>query len=117
RDHTLRVVLRCLELDASYFYAAPHRELAVLLSWTPGADLERAKQHFDAALASAPQYLETRVLYADSYAARKGDRELYKHELEVVLATPDTVLPDVIPEQRIEKARARRLLDQIRDRF
>jgi hypothetical protein len=114
RDRLVKLMQRCLELDPAFLYGAPDRYLGALYA---GSDLEKSQQYFQAALRRAPAYLGTHYLYAEAYAARKHDRELFQKELELVLSSPEDALPDVVPEQRIEKQRARRLLDRINEKF
>jgi hypothetical protein len=57
------------------------------------------------------------VLMAESYAVKKQDRALFAKLLDEVLATPDAVIPDLVPETRIEKDKARELKAKIDDLF
>ena len=48
---------------------------------------------------------------------RTDDRELFMKLLEHVLAQPVDVLPDVVPEQKIQQRKARALFDQADELF
>ncbi len=106
--------------DANYFYGAGDRLLGTYYAKAPaafGGDLELSKQHFDASLAIAPDYLGTKVLMAQYYATKMQDKELFQRLCEEVLAADPASLPDLVPEQKLEQGNAQRLLDQIDDLF
>jgi tetratricopeptide (TPR) repeat protein len=111
---------RCMQLDDEYFYAAPHRYLAVLYARAPkiaGGDLDKAKYYFERAIKAAPHYLATRVLWAEFYAPKVKDRTGFERELKYVLEQPDDVVPDLVAENRLEKKKALELLATIDQRF
>ena len=115
-----RNIERCLVLDENYFYSAPHRYLGVIYAKAPaiaGGDMGEAKKHFDASLANSPNYLATRVLWAEFYAVKAEDKDGFRRELEYVLNAADSVIPEVTAESKIEKKKAKNLLAQIEDKF
>jgi hypothetical protein len=116
RDQIAKIIARCQGLDPSFFYAAPDRLLGAFYALL-GDDLERSRRHFEAAIATAPDFLENHVLYAQSYARRRADRELFQRELLLVLAAPAGALPDAEPEQQLARRRAERLLATLGPRF
>jgi hypothetical protein len=61
----------------AYFAAVP--EFA-------GGDLARSRDHFQASLDRAPEYLGTYVLMAELYATRAHDEGLFRTALDAVLA-------------------------------
>ena len=118
KDRVKGVLERVLALEETFFHGAPHRYFGVYWSLLPvGRDLDKSKQHFDKSLAIAPNYVGTKVLMAESYAVKKQDRALFARLLDEVLATPDEVIPDLVPETRIEKDKARELKAKIDDLF
>jgi hypothetical protein len=120
RTRALSFVERCLELDESYYYWAPHRWLGAAYARMPrvvGGDLKRSRAHFDKALAAWPHYLATRVLWAEFYATKAGDKAGFRRELQAVLESKDDVDPELIAENRIEKKKALELLGTIDSRF
>ena len=118
KDRVKGVLERVQALDETFFHGAPHRYFGVYWSLLPvGRDLDKSKQHFDKSLAIAPNYVGTKVLMAESYAVKKQDRALFARLLDEVLATPDEVIPDLVPETRIEKGKARELKAKIDDLF
>ncbi|MFC1609904.1 TRAP transporter TatT component family protein [Myxococcota bacterium] len=108
------VMQRVLELDPSFFQAAPHRFLGSFYAEVPaflGGNLDKSREHFEAALTVAPDYLDTKVLYAELYAPRVEDRALFDRLLGEVVAADPSVIPGLEPEQHMAQSRARRLLD------
>jgi hypothetical protein len=118
KDRVKGVLERVLALEETFFHGAPHRYFGVYWSLLPvGRDLDKSKQHFERSLAIAPNYVGTKVLMAESYAVKKQDRALFAKLLDEVLATPDAVIPELVPETRIEKDKARELKAKIDDLF
>ncbi len=120
KDRIFRVMKRIAELDADYFYGASDRYFGAFYAVAPsfaGGDVEKSRQYFESSTKKAPYYLATHVLIAENYAPKVQDRALYERELKFVLDTPADSLPDVIPEQQIEKKKAERLLKQIDEKF
>jgi len=79
---------RSLELDETYFAAAPHRSLGSLLTQLPGGNLNEARTHFERALEIAPEYLENKADFACGYAVKAGNRALFDRLVEEVLQAP-----------------------------
>ena len=111
---------RVTELDRTFFYGAPDRYWGAFYAAIPGlmgGSLSKSKEHFEKSLKIAPYYLETKVLYAEFYAVKKGDKKLFKELLNEVLKGDVNVYPDVIPEQKVAKDKARELLKRINELF
>ncbi|GIW71792.1 MAG: hypothetical protein KatS3mg102_1334 [Planctomycetota bacterium] len=119
KNRIFAIMSRVHELDERFWYAGPHRYFGVYYTKIPfpGGDLEKSRQHFERAVALAPHYLETKVLFASEYAVKAQDEELFRRLLGEVLATPDDVLPDLVPENRVAKKTAQQLLDSIEEYF
>ena len=82
-----------------------------------GRDLEKARAHFERSMEIAgPDYLLTRVTFAEFYARYAFDRELFERTLQdVVDAAPD--VPEFTLMNSVAQMRARELLDQIDEYF
>jgi tetratricopeptide (TPR) repeat protein len=119
KDDVAATMEHVLSLDESFFYAAPHRYFGVYRTKIPfpGGDLPASKQHFEKAIALAPNYLDTKVLYAEAYATKAQDEELFKRLLGEVVAAPDDIIPELVPENRNAKRVAQQLLDDIEEYF
>ena len=100
---------RVMAIDEKYFEAAPHRYFGAFYAIAPsfaGGDMDKSEKEFKKAIEMAPNYVGTRVLYAVEYAKKKKDRALFDKLIAEALATPDDVLPDLIPETKNEKSKA-----------
>lgn len=108
------------ELDPTWYYGAANRYLGVFYSKVPsiaGGDMELGWKCFQKSLEVAPNYFGTHNLIAEIWATQMQDRALFESELRFVLDTPVTVLPELVPLQRIEKVKAQALLDRIDEFF
>ena len=120
KGYIAKMMTHCLALDETAFYAGPVRYWGAFYAVAPGfagGDMTKSKEHFERAKEMNPEYFGTYVLYADAYAEKAQDRALFKSLLEHVINTPSDVLPEMIPEQDIEKAKAKAFLDQIDELF
>jgi len=120
KDRIKSIMEHAQKIDENYFYGAPHRYFGAFYAKAPsfaGGDMDKSKQHFDRSLEIAPDYLGTKVLYAEYYAAKSGDRELFDRLLNEVLNADPKVLPDIIPEQQMEQAKAKILVGQADEIF
>lgn len=110
------LIERVEKVDARYFYSAPSRYWGAFYSLAPsfaGGDLKKSLKYFEKSISEAPQYLGTKVLMADTYYIKTNDKTNFKKILEEVLATSDEIEKDLIPENRLEKKKARKLLDKM----
>lgn len=115
QDRIRYAARRAFELDRSFAHGAPDRVLGLLDANLPnddGADPIAAVEHFEAAIAEAPEYLPNRLDYAIAYARPRGDRALYLRLLAQVASADPRIAPDALEENRQAQARARRLLAQ-----
>ncbi|MCG3174890.1 MAG: hypothetical protein GMKNLPBB_03190 [Myxococcota bacterium] len=120
KEDIFQVMKHVLELDAKFFHAAPHRYFGAYYAVAPafaGGDLKKSQKHFERALELEPDYLGTKVLYADTLAPKLRDKDLYVKLLNEVLAGDTEKLPDVAPENRLEKKKAEWFLSLAEDRF
>ncbi|MBN21179.1 MAG: hypothetical protein CL678_07815 [Bdellovibrionaceae bacterium] len=108
------------DLDPKYFYGAVNRYWGAYYAIAPffaGGSMEKSSESFKKSFSSQNHYLGSHVLFAETYAARKGNKELFKKELEWVINADPTVLPEIIPEQIIEQRKARAMLQNIDEYF
>lgn len=105
-------------LDENFFHGAAHRYFGVYWAKLPfGKDLKKSRMHFEKSIELAPNYLETKVLFAEHWAARSDDEALFKKLLNEVIATPVNVDATLIPENQNAKRTAQRMLKNIDDFF
>lgn len=129
KDRIRGVMTRVLELDTEatfgkqgFFHGAVDRYFGSFYAVAPGfagGDMDKSKAHFEKSLEKAPYYPGTRVLYADTWATKKGDRALFDKLLADVLALPDQGPDgtDIAPEIKVEKEKAKELQAQAGERF
>lgn len=112
KDKIKAVMDKVLSLDPEFFHAAPHRYFGAFYAVAPGfagGDMNKSKEHFEKAISLAPNYAGTRVLMAETYAAKLKDRELFTKLLDEVIALDDNAIPDLVPETKNEKEKAKEL--------
>ena len=120
KGYVAKMMTHCLALDETAFHAGPVRYWGAFYAVAPsfaGGDLGKSKEMYDKALKMVPENLATYVLYADTYATKVQDRALFERLLKHVIDTPSNVLPDMIPEQDVEKKKAQAFLDNIDEYF
>ncbi|HCP48135.1 MAG TPA: hypothetical protein DIU15_19005 [Deltaproteobacteria bacterium] len=120
KGYVAKLMSHCLALDETSFYAGPVRYWGAFYAVAPGfagGDMTKSKEHFEKAKAMNPEYFGTYVLYADTYAIKTQDRELFKSLLQHVVDTPSDVLAEMTPEQNAEKKKAEAFLARIDDLF
>lgn len=101
---------KILSFDENFFYAAPHRFLGVFNIKAYGGDLLTAKNQFEIAVKIAPHYLGNRTLYAEYYAVKANDKDLFLKQLNLVINTPIDSSLEIAPENHYELLLAKALL-------
>lgn len=120
KDEIRAVMTRCLELDRYYFFAGPDRYFGAFFSIAPtyaGGDLDRSRQHFEESIRREPNYFGSHVLFAENYAVKSQDRELFESELRYVLDGDPNSLEGAEPENRAEVRKATALMERIDELF
>jgi tetratricopeptide (TPR) repeat protein len=108
------------KLDPVYFYGAAPRYWGGFFAVAPsfaGGDMNKSKANFEKSLKIAPEYLGTKVLMAEVYYTKMGDKVRFKQELESVLASNQDKHPELGPENALEKRKAQKLLKNIEELF
>jgi tetratricopeptide (TPR) repeat protein len=102
-------------LDPSYWYYAADRYLGGFYTKIPfpNGNLVESSKHFDKAIQGAPNYLATKVIYAEMNAAKGGDRALFQRLLDEVIAFDLSTAPEIQPENAGEQKKAKFYLDDI----
>ena len=72
---------------------------------------------FDKALSLDNTYFGTKVLYAEYYAAKAEEQELFENLLNEVVSGDPNILPDLSIEQALEQKKAKALLAKVDDLF
>lgn len=106
---------KAASIQADYFYRGPDRFFCAYYTKLPGllgGSVSKAIVHGRKAVEAHPNYIGNRVFLAEAYL-KDGKEDLARRELEAAIAVPEAALPDVIPEQRLEKKKAEALLKKI----
>jgi hypothetical protein len=107
---------RVLELDANYNYGGAYRffggYFALVPSITGEQDIVKSKEMFEKALKSGPEYLDTKVLFADAYCTHSQikDITLFRKLLKEVQEADISSNVGILPENKSAKEAAKRLL-------
>jgi len=115
------LIRRAQELDEGFYYGGPDLFLGVWLASRPaiaGGDLQKAQRYFLRALDFGKgKFLMAYVYYADTYARRALDKELFVSTLNKVLETPADISPELSLVNTIAKKKATELLRHVNEYF
>jgi hypothetical protein len=118
KDRAYAIMQRCKTLDNDFWYGGPSRYLGAYWLKIPfGKSPEKSKANFEASIKSAPQYLDTKLLFAENYAVRTDDEALFKKTLQEVLDSADDIDAELVPENKNAKRIAKKMLDDMDDYF
>ena len=119
-----RVVLlmdRIINLDETYYYGGAHLFMGIYKSARPkafGGEPEEARRHFERAIEIGKgDFLMTYVYYAENYATKTFQRDLFLSLLRTVLETPPDRVPELTLINTLAKTRAQELIDDVEDYF
>lgn len=107
------------KFDPKFFYNAADRYWGAYYAIAPGfagGSMPKSKKRFEKCIKAAPAYLGTKVLYADYYMVKEEDEDNYKRLLNEVINAKLTD-KSIMPENRIEKLKAKKLLKMIDEKF
>jgi len=101
--------------DPTYWYNAADRYMGGYTTKIPfpSGDLPKSREYFDRAIAAAPQYLATKVVMAEMFATKAGDKALFERLLNEVIAFDLDQAPELRPENAAEQKKAKYYLDDI----
>jgi TPR repeat protein len=112
---------RALELDEGFYYGGPHLFMGIWFASRPkiaGGDLKKAQEHFLKALKLGQgNFLMAYVYYANYYARKMMDKDLFISTLQKVLETPADTSPDLVLVNTVAKKQAKELLSHMEEYF
>jgi len=112
---------RALVLDETFYYGGPHIFMGVLYASRPqvaGGNLDLSKRHFLKAIElGRGKFLMAQVYYADYYARKAFDRELFVTTLKKVLDTPADTVPELTLLNTVARDKAEALLGKTDEYF
>lgn len=117
----IKAMIKTVEkLEPDYFYGAISRYWGGFYSIAPsfaGGDMKKSKEYFEKSISISPEYLGTKVLMADVYYTKVGDKKEFEKSLKEVLASKFDTHPELGPENALEKKKAKKLLEKMDDLF
>jgi hypothetical protein len=112
---------RMLEIDEAFYYGGPHLFMGIWFASRPkiaGGNLDIARYHFERAIElGRGKFLMTQVYYAQYYAKKRFDKDLFTATLEAVLRTPVDVEPDLTLMNTVAQQKATVMLKEADDYF
>jgi hypothetical protein len=112
---------RVLVLDESYHYGGPHMFMGLWFGSRPkmaGGNLSLARTHFLKAIEIGQgKFLMAYIYYAEFYAKKVFDKELYLSILESVHKTPADIVPELTLLNTIAHKKAAQLIQQADEYF
>ncbi|CAB1071806.1 hypothetical protein D1AOALGA4SA_1350 [Olavius algarvensis Delta 1 endosymbiont] len=112
---------KVLELDEGFYYGGAHIFMGILNGSKPkmaGGNPDLARKHFLQALElGRGEFLMTYLYYADYYAKKTFDKELYVATLETALKTPADIIPDLTLLNTVAHTKAKAMLVDAEDYF
>jgi hypothetical protein len=112
---------RVLEIDEGFYYGGPHLFMGIWFASRPkiaGGDLKKAQEHFLKALdLGQGKFLMAYVYYANYYARKIMDKDLFTSTLQKVLETPAETSPDLVLLNTVAKKQAKELLSHVGEYF
>jgi hypothetical protein len=116
-----QMMRRVLELDEGFYYGGPHLFMGIYCASRPevaGGDLLAARGHFLRAIELGQgQFLMAYVYYANHYARRAFDKDLFISTLQKVLDTPADISPELTLLNTVARTKARELLSHVDEYF
>lgn len=108
------------ELEPEFWHFGPARYWGAYYSALPsfaGQDFDKSAEYFATSIEGAPYYLGTLVLRAEYLAVPTSDIETFDTDLAAVLAADPSEHPDIAPENTMEQAKARALIEERSELF
>ena len=119
KDQIISMIKKVESLRPNFYYGAVPRYWGGFYAVAPriaGGDMKKSKENFKKAMEMSPEYLGTKVLYAELYCVEKDDKKEFKKQLQEVIAAPNGPV-EITPENILEKRKAEKLLNNIDDIF
>jgi hypothetical protein len=107
----LEVIMhRVISLDPGFNFSGPYRFFGLLYTRIPGIELSQSKTYFDQAITANPEYLGNKVLMAQFYYQKAGNREDFHNTLKKVLETDLNKYPEIMADNFFYQKKAKSLL-------
>ena len=107
----LEVIMhRVISLDPGFNFSGPYRFFGSLYTRIPGIELSQSKTYFDQAITANPEYLGNKVLMAQFYFQKSGNRESFHNTLKKILETDLNKYPEIMADNFFYQKKAKSLL-------
>lgn len=112
KEKIFLIMKRLEKVAPDFFHGGPYRYLGGYYTKVPfpSGDEKLSRQNFEKSIQLAPNYFATRVLFAEMLATKmknKADgKRIFDEQLKYVLETPASALPEIEPENLLEKRKA-----------
>jgi len=114
----LEVLLhRIIAINPDYYFSGAYRIFGMFYTRIPGVELEQSSRYFSQTLSQHPMFLGNKVLMAEYYHQKKGNKEQFYDLLSEVIESDINLLPEAIPENIYYKERAKYLINNISTLF
>lgn len=114
------LIERVQNLQPDYFFTAVNRYWGGFYALAPsfaGGDINKSKINFEKSIASSPEYIGTKVLMAEVYWTKVGNKKQFEATLRDVLNSKFDNHPEIGPENQWEKKKAEKLLKNMDELF
>ena len=101
---------RILSINPEYYYHGANRIFGSFYAKLPGVNLDQSKNNFDKSISSEPAFMTSYIMRAQYLHTKNGDRDSFIEDLQFVLNTDPTKLPEASPENLFEQEKAKTLL-------
>ena len=114
------LIERVEKLQPDYFFTAVNRYWGGFFALAPsfaGGDIKKSKINFEKSISASPEYIGTKVLMAEVYWTKVGDKKQFEAMLKDVLNSKFDNHPEIGPENQWEKKKAQKLLNNMDELF
>lgn len=114
------MIERVEKLEPDFFFAAVPRYWGGFYAVAPsfaGGDMDKSKEQFEKSIKLAPEYLGTKVLMAEVYYTKTGEKKKFEALLKEVIDSTLENHSELGPENALEKVKAQKLLEKKGDLF
>ncbi|MBI89220.1 MAG: hypothetical protein CMG60_03960 [Candidatus Marinimicrobia bacterium] len=111
RELMEQIMHRVVALDPGYDFSGPFRFFGILYSRIPGLDLSKSNTYFGKAIKANPQFLGNKLMFAEFYHQKAGNKEKFNYILNEILNRNLTKHPELMAENFLIQKKAQTLLD------
>ena len=107
----LEVIMhRVISLDPGFYFSGPYRFFGSLYTRIPGVELSQSKTYFDQAITANPEYFGNKVLMAQFYYQKSGNREEFNKTLKTIITADLNKYPEIMADNFFYQKKAKDLL-------